>query len=93
LFTRVIRRRRTRKTWIDENGLQVAGSFSQTDKGEVRAYVQPFKGRELAHIRHFIRGKDGLARPTKKGIAVDVAELPKLADAIAALLAIAEVGR
>jgi hypothetical protein len=68
-------------------------TFSANGKGEVRAYVQEFNGRELAHIRHFIRNKDGLARPTKKGIAVDVGELPKLAKAVDALLATAEARR
>jgi hypothetical protein len=89
-FRRLTRRQRPRNTWVDENGLHIAKAFSHNGTGEVRAYIQEYNGRELAHIRHFIRGKDGRARPTKKGIAVEVGELPQLADAIDALLAVAE---
>jgi hypothetical protein len=68
-------------------------AFSHNGTGEVRAYIQQFKGREFAHVRCFTRGKNGLARPTPKGIAVDLGELPQLAEAVEALLASAEVGR
>ena len=89
LVLRLIRRRPIHEPWVDENGLHIVSAFSHNGTGEVRAYVQTFNGHDLAHVRHFIRAKDGLARPTKKGIAVDVGELPKLAAAIDALLAAA----
>jgi hypothetical protein len=77
------------RSFIDENGLRVVSTLSANERGELRAYVQEFNGRELAHVRQFMRDKQGRARPTKKGIAVDVRELPKLADAVDALLAAA----
>ena len=89
-FRAMIRRPRPPETWIDENGLRIAKAFSHNGTGEVRAYIQEFNGLELAHIRYFVRGKDGRFRPTRKGIAVDVGELPQLTDAIDALRAVAE---
>jgi len=77
------------RTFVDENGLRVVSTLAENGRGELRAYVQEFNGRELAHVRHFMRDKEGRARPTKKGIAVDVRELPKLAEAVDALLAAA----
>ena len=88
-FRRMIRRQRPRETWVDENGLSIAKAFSHNGSVEIRAYIQEFSGRELAHVRNFVRDKDGRFRPTKKGIAVDVSELPQLTDAIDALRAVA----
>jgi hypothetical protein len=88
-FKRLTHKDRSGGSFIDENGLRVVSTLAGNGRGEVRAYVQEFKGRELAHVRYFMRDKDGRARPTKKGIAVDVRELPKLAEAVDALLAAA----
>jgi hypothetical protein len=88
-FKRLTRNDRVGRSFIDENGLQIVSTLSANDRGEVRAYVQEFMGHELAHVRYFMRDKEGRARPTKKGIAVDVRELPRLAEAVDALLAAA----
>ena len=88
-FRRLMRKDGVGRSFIDENGLRVVSTLSKNGRGELRAYVQEFNGRDLAHVRYFMRDKEGRARPTKKGIAVDVQELPKLADAVKALLAAA----
>ena len=57
---------------------------------EVWTYLQPFKGHDLAHIRVFTLGNDDEMYPTKQGITVKVSDLPKLAEAMAALVAAVE---
>jgi Transcriptional Coactivator p15 (PC4) len=50
----------------------------------------PFRGHDLAHIRFYTLGADDEMRPKKQGIAVNVRDLPKLAEAVAALVAAVE---
>jgi hypothetical protein len=50
-------------------------------------------GRQLAHIRVFSPDKNEIDRPTSKGIALDIRDLPKLAQAVDALLAATEASR
>ena len=65
--------------------------FEKNSREEVRARLRTFKGHELADIRVFATNDDGDGdHPTKKGICVKVADLPKLLEAVRAL--IAEVG-
>jgi hypothetical protein len=73
-------------TWIDENGLTIVGTVPANAAAEVRAYVQPYRGRMLAHLRVFVLDQQGVGRPTKKGIAIDPRDLPELARAVEALL-------
>jgi hypothetical protein len=67
--------------------MHVVNVFAKNAFEEVRAYVQPYMGRQLAHIRVFSPDKNEIDRPTRKGIAVDIRDLPKLAQAVDALLA------
>lgn len=70
-----------------DNDMKVVHTFAKNAFEEVRAYVQPFKGYQLAHIRVFRPDEHDIDRPTGKGIAVNVRDLPKLARAVEALLA------
>lgn len=72
------------------NDMQVVNVFAKNAFDEVWAYLQPFKGNDLAHIRTFSLGDDDEMYPTKQGITVKVSDLPKLAEAVAALVAAAE---
>ena len=73
--------------------MHVVNVFVKNAFEEVRAYLQPYKGGQLAHIRVFTPDKNDVDRPTKKGIAVNVRDLPKLAVAVDALLAATEASR
>jgi hypothetical protein len=61
-------------TTADE--MKVVHTFEKNSFDEVWAYLQPFKGNDLAHIRVFTIGADDEMRPKKQGIAVNVRELP-----------------
>jgi hypothetical protein len=78
----------TEATTADE--MKVVHTFEKNSFDEVWAYLQPFKGNDLAHIRVFTLGADDEMRPKKQGIAVNVRDLPKLAEAVAALVAAVE---
>lgn len=69
---------------------QVVNVFAKNGFDEVWTYLQPFKGHDLAHIRVFTLGNDDEMYPTKQGITVKVSDLPKLAEAMAALVAAVE---
>jgi hypothetical protein len=66
---------------------EVLYAFPKNAYEEVRAYLQEYKGQMLAHIRVFITDKNDIDHPTRKGIAVTLNDLPKLAEAVAALQA------
>ena len=70
--------------------MQVASVFAKNGFDEVWTYLQPFKGHDLAHIRVFTLGDDDEMYPTKQGITVKVKDLPKLAEAVATLVAAPE---
>jgi Transcriptional Coactivator p15 (PC4) len=57
---------------------------------EIWAYVQPYRGHDRAHLRTFTVTEDDEMVPTKRGISVHVKDLPKLAEAVAALVAAVE---
>ena len=73
--------------------MHVVNVFVKNAFEEVRAYLQPYKGGQLAHIRVFTPDKNDVDRPTKKGIALNIRDLPKLAQAVDALLAATEASR
>ena len=81
----------TKTTTADE--MTVVHTFVKDAFEEVRAYLQPYKGSQLAHIRVFTPDKNDVDRPTKRGIAVNIRDLPKLAQAVDALLAATEASR
>jgi hypothetical protein len=81
----------TKTTTADE--MTVVHTFVKNAFEEVRAYLQPYKGGQLAHIRVFTPDKNDVDRPTKKGIALNIRDLPKLAQAVDALLAATEASR
>jgi Transcriptional Coactivator p15 (PC4) len=61
-------------------------TFVKNSFDEVWTYIQPFQGKLRAHVRIFTTGDDDNMRPTKKGISVSLDDVPKLAEAVAALL-------
>jgi hypothetical protein len=77
----------------DDDQMHVVNVFVKNAFEEVRAYLQPYKGGQLAHIRVFTPDKNDVDRPTKKGIALSIRDLPKLAQAVDALLAATEASR
>jgi hypothetical protein len=70
--------------------MQVVNTFAKNAFDEVWTYLQPFRGHDLAHIRIFTLGDDDEMRFTEKGVAINVRDLPKLAEAVAALIAAVE---
>jgi Transcriptional Coactivator p15 (PC4) len=57
---------------------------------EIWAYVQPYGRHDLAHLRIFTVSEDDEMIPTKRGISIHVKDLPKLAEAVAALVSAVE---
>jgi hypothetical protein len=65
--------------------LKLVNVFVKNGFDEVWTYLQPCGSGELAHIR-VTEDQNGEMVPTKKGIAVDAADLPKLAKAVRELV-------
>ena len=74
----------TNTTTADE--MTVVFKFIKNSFDEVWAYLQPFKGELRAHVRIFTTRDEEEMIPTKKGISVSLKDLPKLADAVTALV-------
>jgi hypothetical protein len=75
----------------EANGeMQVVNVFAKNVFDEVWTYLQHFRGHDRAHIRVFTLGDDDEMYPTKQGITIKVSDLPKLAEAVAALVAAVE---
>jgi hypothetical protein len=86
-LTSLVPGRRAPSTWVDENGLPIVKVFAQNDSQEMRAYLQAYEGRLLAHLRLFVRDRQGVGRPTKKGLALEACDLPGVEEAVRALIA------
>lgn len=74
----------TKTTTAEE--MTVVHTFAMNSPAEVRTYFQRYKGELLAHVRIFSTGRNNTMNPTKKGIAVNLNDVPKLAEAVTALL-------
>jgi Transcriptional Coactivator p15 (PC4) len=72
------------KTISDD--MTVVSAFVKNAFEEVRAYFASYKGRDLAHIRVFVSDDEDVMHPTKKGVAVRIEDLPKLAELVGALM-------
>jgi hypothetical protein len=66
--------------------MTVVGSFPKNAFEEVYAYFAPYNGQLLAHVRVFVSDDEDTMHPTKKGIAVRLGALPKLAELVETLL-------
>jgi len=77
----------------EATGMEVAAVFTKNASEQVWAYLQPYGLKHLAHVRVFVTNEDGEMVPTKKGIAVKPSDLPKLAQAVVALIAAVEEQR
>lgn len=69
-----------------EEALNVS-RFPVNDRSEIRAYLQSWEGKMLAHIRRWDTPKNGGdAYPSNKGLAVDPAHLQELLKSVALLM-------
>jgi Transcriptional Coactivator p15 (PC4) len=68
------------------DGMNVVHTFVKNSFDEVWTYLQPFRGKQFAHVRIFTTGDNDEMRPTKKGITVSLNDVPKLAEALTALV-------
>jgi transcriptional coactivator p15 (PC4) len=55
------------------------------DGVELRASLSSWEGRSLAHLRVWFRGRDGLWRPTRRGVTVAPEQLRELEEMVRAL--------
>ena len=69
---------------------EVVHVFPKNDREYVYAYIQEYRGRNLAHLRHFWTDEHDVDHPTKSGVAIGVEDLPQLLEAVTALCATAE---
>ena len=68
--------------------VQVVHTFAKNSREEVRATLKTWNGHRLADIRVFASDDEGDGdHPTRKGICVKVSDLPKLREAVEALIA------
>ena len=63
----------------------IIDSFRKNNHEEVRAFFNEYHGREMAHVRVF-QTAEALEYPTRKGIAVQVRQLPELKRLVDALV-------
>jgi len=66
--------------------MTVLHTFAKNSFDEVWTYLQSYKGELRAHVRIFTTGDDETMHPTKKGISVSLDDVPKLAEAVTALV-------
>jgi len=64
----------------------------KNSREELRVSLDPFKGHNLVSLRVWYRSQDGDMRPTKKGVALQVANLPAVIAALSELQALSDVG-
>lgn len=64
---------------------QVVFRFPKNTNEEVRATLSTYRGHDVADIRVYVSGD--LERPTKKGLTLQIDQLPRLQEAVTALLA------
>lgn len=64
-----------------------AFEFRKNGAETVRAFIAPYAGHELAHVRVFFKNpKTGDVMPTRKGLALRLECLPELRNAVDALI-------
>lgn len=68
------------------DGMNVVHTFVKNSFDEVWTYLQPYQGKLRAHVRIFTTGDEETMHPTKKGVCVSLDDVPKLAEAVNALL-------
>jgi hypothetical protein len=70
-----------------EGNDRVVYVWPKNSREEVRATLTTFKGLRLADIRVYATDDDGDGdHPTRKGLAIQVRDLPKLLEAVQALM-------
>jgi Transcriptional Coactivator p15 (PC4) len=68
---------------------RVVFTFPKNSREEVRATLTVFRGHRLADLRVWRADAEDTDHPTKRGIAVRVEDLPRLLEAVQALVAAA----
>jgi hypothetical protein len=66
---------------------RVVYSWPKNSKEEVRAQLREYRGHRLADLRVYAADADDVDHPTKKGLCVRVEDLPRLREAVEALIA------
>lgn len=66
----------------NEAGQHIAGRLRINQMLEIRVLTQPFKGRELLHVREFILSNDNVFVPTPKGVTLPIDQLEGALDAV-----------
>jgi Transcriptional Coactivator p15 (PC4) len=66
---------------------RVVYAWPRSMDSEVRATLTTYKGLRLADVRVYRADADDRDHPTRKGIAIRVEDLPKLLEAVQALIA------
>lgn len=62
---------------------QTVYAFQKNALEEVRAQITEYRGHQLIDIRVWLKGREGRdARPTRKGIALEVEQFPDLKQAV-----------
>lgn len=70
--------------------MEVVHTFAKNRFDEVWTYLQPYRSRELAHIRVMTLGDDDEMHFTARGISINIKYLPQLQEAVTALVAAVE---
>jgi hypothetical protein len=68
------------------DGMNVVHTFVKNSFDEVWTYLQPYRGKQFAHVRIFTTGDRDEMLPTKKGITISLNDVPKLVEAVNALV-------
>jgi Transcriptional Coactivator p15 (PC4) len=71
---------------IAEAAAEPVYTWPKNSREEYRATLSEFKGHELADIRVYVADEDDVDHPTRKGLSVKVSDLPRLREAVDALI-------
>jgi hypothetical protein len=69
---------------------RIVHTWQKNGREEVRASLETFKGHRLAHVRVYVQDEVNGPKPTNKGIAVRLEQLPKLKESVDSLIAAVE---
>lgn len=57
-------------------------AFPTGAKSETRVSLDTYGGRTFANLRDWYQSRDGTWKPTRRGVTINVADLPALAEAV-----------
>jgi transcriptional coactivator p15 (PC4) len=71
---------------VSNNNDRCVYSWPKNHSEEVRATIGTFRGHRIASLRVYVANEDDELFPTKKGLSLRVADLPRLREAVDALI-------